>query len=136
MSKAFCFPNIWTNAVFENNPVRVIDVFVDELDLMSLGFEGVVPESTWPPPATLLKGVRLRLHQPSSVEPTASTRNATQDDVADRTRLTPDFKSIADFSKDNGAAIRNWRSSGPRNNITERLRVRICGWETPDFSAA
>ena len=42
----------------EDNPVRVIDVFIDELDLEALGFAGVVPEVTGPPayhPATLLK---------------------------------------------------------------------------------
>ena len=44
--------------VTENNPVRVIEVFIDELDLATLGFEGVVPETTGRPayhPATLLK---------------------------------------------------------------------------------
>ena len=42
----------------EDNPVRVIDVFIDELDLEALGFAGVVPEVTGRPayhPATLLK---------------------------------------------------------------------------------
>jgi len=44
--------------VTENNPVRVIEAFVDELDLATLGFEGVVPEATGRPsyhPSTLLK---------------------------------------------------------------------------------
>ena len=42
----------------EDNPVRAIDVFVDELDLVKLGFSGVEPEATGRPayhPATLLK---------------------------------------------------------------------------------
>jgi hypothetical protein len=42
----------------ENNPVRVIDIFVDELDLSALGFEGVAPELTGRPsyhPSMLLK---------------------------------------------------------------------------------
>src|SRR3984893_17569067 len=44
--------------VTEDNPVRVVDVFIDELDLEALGFSGVVPEVTGRPayhPATLLK---------------------------------------------------------------------------------
>src|SRR3954452_17561902 len=42
----------------ENNPVQVIDVFVDELDLAELGFDGVAPEVTGRPayhPSVLLK---------------------------------------------------------------------------------
>ena len=44
--------------IAEDNPVRVIDVFIDELDLTRLGFEGVVPAATGRPayhPAVLLK---------------------------------------------------------------------------------
>ena len=42
-------PEYLDDYVSENNPVRVIDVFVDELDLGQLGFEGVVPEATGRP---------------------------------------------------------------------------------------
>ena len=51
-------PEYLDDYISEDNPVRVIDVFVDELDLRELGFEGVVPELTGRPayhPATLLK---------------------------------------------------------------------------------
>lgn len=51
-------PEFLDDYVAEDNPVRVIDVFVDELDLRALGFEGVVPETTGRPayhPATMLK---------------------------------------------------------------------------------
>lgn len=44
--------------VAEDNPVRVVEVFIDELDLGALGFEGVVPEATGRPsyhPSTMLK---------------------------------------------------------------------------------
>jgi transposase len=53
-------PEFLDDYVAENNPVRVIDVFVDELDLHALGFAGVVPEATGRPayhPATMLKGI-------------------------------------------------------------------------------
>jgi transposase len=97
--------------VAEQNPVRVIDVFVDELDLGSLGFEGVVPAKTGRPayhPAALLKSYiygylnriqssrRLEREAQRNVELMWLTR-----------RLTPDFKTIANFRKDNGKAIRN-----------------------------
>jgi hypothetical protein len=51
-------PHCLDDYVTENNPVRVIEAFIDELDLATLGFEGVVPETTGHPayhPATLLK---------------------------------------------------------------------------------
>ena len=51
-------PHCLDDYVTENNPVRVIEAFIDEVDLATLGFEGVVPETTGRPayhPATLLK---------------------------------------------------------------------------------
>lgn len=38
--------------VSDTNPVRVVDVFVDELDLVSLGFEGAIPADTGRPAST------------------------------------------------------------------------------------
>ena len=52
------FPEGLDEYIAEDNPVRVVDVFVDELDLKELGFEGVEPEMTGRPsyhPATMLK---------------------------------------------------------------------------------
>ena len=49
-------PDCLDDYVTEDNPVRVIDVFLDELDLETLGFAGVVPEAIGRPayhPATL-----------------------------------------------------------------------------------
>ena len=60
-------PEFLDDYVSEENPVRVIDVFVDELDLGALGFEGVVPEATGRPayhPGAAAEDLRLRLHQP------------------------------------------------------------------------
>ena len=56
--QATLLPECLDDYVTEDNPVRVIDVFIDELDLGPLGFAGVVPEATGRPayhPATLLK---------------------------------------------------------------------------------
>jgi transposase len=96
--------------VTENNPVRVIEAFVDELDLATLGFDGVVPEATGRPayhPSSLLKlylyGYLNRVQSSRRLEREAQ-RNV---EVMWLTgRLTPDFKTIADFRKDNGPAIR------------------------------
>ena len=96
--------------VTENNAVRVIEAFVDELDLATLGFEGVVPEATGRPsyhPSTLLKiylyGYLNRVQSSRRLEWEAQ-RNV---EVMWLTgRLAPDFKTIADFRKDNGPAIR------------------------------
>src|SRR6202451_1037747 len=48
--QATLFPECLADWIDENNPVQVIDVFVDELDLAALGFEGVAPEVTGRPP--------------------------------------------------------------------------------------
>src|ERR687897_3744117 len=56
--QATLFPDSLEDYVTEDNPVRVVEVFIDELDLGALGFAGVVPEATGRPayhPATLLK---------------------------------------------------------------------------------
>ena len=56
--QATLLPETTDDFVAADNPVRVVDVFVDALDLASLGFEGVTPEATGRPryhPATLLK---------------------------------------------------------------------------------
>ena len=56
--QATLLPACLDDYVAEDNPVRVIDVFIDELELEALGFAGVVPEVTGRPayhPATLLK---------------------------------------------------------------------------------
>ena len=58
MDRARCFPECLEDWIGEDNPVRVIDVFVEELDLAELGFGGVAPEATGRPsyhPSVLLK---------------------------------------------------------------------------------
>ena len=97
--------------VVEDNPVRVIEVFVDELDLRELGFEGVAPLETGRPayhPSALLKlylyGYLNRVQSSRRLE-RETQRNL---EVMWLTgRLMPDFKTIASFRKDNGKAIRS-----------------------------
>src|SRR6202161_3156721 len=97
--------------IAEDNPVRVIDVFVDELDLTALGFEGMQPEVTGRPgyhPASLLKiyiyGYLNRIQSSRRLE-RETQRNIEL--IGLTGRLAPDFKTIADFRKDNGKAIRS-----------------------------
>ena len=104
------FPECLEDWIGEDNPVRVIDVFVDELDLAELGFSGVDPEMTGRPsyhPSALLKlyiyGYLNRVQSSRRLERDAG-RNV---EVMWLTgRLVPDHKTIADFRKDNGPAIR------------------------------
>ena len=96
--------------VSDTNPVRVVDVFVDELDLITLGFESAVPAETGRPayhPAVMLKiyiyGYLNRIPSSRRLEREAQ-RNVELMWLTGR--LKPDFKTIANFRKDNGKAIR------------------------------
>ncbi len=108
--KSTLFPERLEDWISEDNPVRVIDVFVDELDLGGLGFERVAPRATGRPgyhPCVLLKlyiyGYLNRVQSSRRLEREAG-RNV---EVMWLTgRLAPDHKTIADFRKDNGRAIR------------------------------
>ena len=104
-------PEFLDDYVAEDNPVRAIDVFVDELDLRALGFEGVVPAATGRPayhPAAMLK-----IYVYGYINQVQSSRRLERETARNvemmwlTGRLAPDFKTIADFRKDNGPAIRS-----------------------------
>jgi transposase len=109
-SQVSLLPECMEDFVTEDNPVRVIDAFIDELDLGKLGFEGVEPESTGRPsyhPATLLKiYVYGYLNRVQSTRRLESETQRNLELMWLTGRLTPDFKTIANFRKDNGKAIR------------------------------
>jgi transposase len=109
------FPESLADWIDENNPVQVIDVFVDELNLAALGFDGVAPQATGRPsyhPSVLLKlyiyGYLHRVQSSRRLEREAG-RNVELMWLTGR--LVPDHKTIADFRKENGEAIR-----------------RVCAW--------
>jgi transposase len=109
-SQSTLFPERLDDYLGDDNPVRAIDVFVDELDLAELGFDGVEPLATGRPayhPATLLKiyiyGYLNRVQSSRRLERECQ-RNIEL--IWLTGRLMPDFKTIADFRKDNGGAIR------------------------------
>ncbi len=109
-TQSILLPESLDDYIADANPVRVVDVFVDELDLGKLGFDGIDPAATGRPsyhPAVLLKlyiycylnriqsSRRLERDAQRNVEPMWLTG-----------RLMPDFKTIVNFRKDNGKAIR------------------------------
>jgi len=103
-------PNSVEDYVGEENPVRVIEVFIDELDLLALGFSGMTPAATGRPayhPSTLLKiylyGYLNRVQSSRRLEREARRNIELMWLVG---KLAPDFKTVADFRRDNGAAIR------------------------------
>ena len=104
------FPDRLEDWIGEDNPVRVVDLFVDEVDLAELGFGRMAPALTGRPgyhPSVLLKlfiyGYLNRVPSSRALEREAG-RNV---EVMWLTgRLAPDHKTIADFRRDNGPAIR------------------------------
>ena len=109
-SQTTLFPESLEDWVSDDNPVRVIDAFVDALDLRTLGFDGVLPEATGRPsyhPAILLKlyiyGYLNRVQSSRRLEREAG-RNVELMWLTGR--LAPDHKTIANFRKDSGWAIR------------------------------
>jgi transposase len=103
-------PECLDDFIDESNPVRVIDVFVDALDLAEMSFEGVEPAATGRPsyhPSVLLKlyiyGYLNRVQSSRRLEREAG-RNVEVMWLLGR--LAPDHKTIADFRKDNGLALR------------------------------
>src|ERR1700730_7300256 len=104
------FPECLEDWIDENNSVQVIDAFVDELNLAELGFDGIAPEVTGR--AAYHPSVLLKLYIYGYLNRVQSSRRLERE--AGRNvelmwltgRLVPDHKTIADFRKDNGKAIR------------------------------
>ena len=108
-TQATLFPERLDDYITEENPVRVIDVFIDSLNLSDLGFK-TIPAMTGRPayhPGTMLKlyvyGYLNRIQSSRRLEREAG-RNVELMWLLGR--LAPDFKTIADFRKDNPKGIR------------------------------
>jgi len=109
-SQSVLFPERLEDWIAEDNPVRAVDAFVEELELAELGFAGAAPAETGRPayhPATLLKiyiyGYLNRIPSSRRLE-RETQRNVELMWLTGR--LAPDFKTIADFRRDNGEAVR------------------------------
>src|ERR1700687_6093357 len=121
-------PHSLEDYVSEENPVRVIEVFIDELDLAALGFAGMTPAATGRPayhPSTLLKiylyGYLNRLQSSRRLEREAQRNIELMWLVG---RLVPAFKTIADFREGNGKAIR--AVCGQFVELCRRLKLFAC----------
>lgn len=108
-SQSTLFPESLEEYICDDNTVRVVDAYVDELDLGAMGFVRVQPKATGRPgyhPSILLKlyiyGYLNRIQSSRRLEREAG-RNVELMWLTGK--LAPDFKTIADFRKDNGAAI-------------------------------
>lgn len=104
------FPESLDEYIGDDNPVRFIDAFVESLDLRVLGFRRAVPMETGRPPYH--PGALLKLYIYGYLNGVRSSRKLEKE--ANRNvevmwllgKLAPDFKTIADFRRDNGEAIR------------------------------
>lgn len=112
--QSWLLPSSLDDYVTEDNPVRVVEAYIDELDLSALGFVRSEPASTGRPvydPATLLKlnlyGYLNRVPSSRRLEREAQRNVEVMWLVG---RLAPDRKTIALFRRDNGAAIQGRRA--------------------------
>jgi len=109
-TQSILFPATLDEYVAEDNPVRVIEAFVDTLDLARLGFKGTTPAQTGRP--SYHPGILLKIYVYGYLNRVQSSRrleNETRRNVELMWltgHLSPDFKTIADFRKENGEAIR------------------------------
>lgn len=108
-SQTTLLPDCLDDYVEDSNPVRAVDAFVEMLDLAGLGFN-VEPEATGRPgyhPALM-----LRIYLYGYLNQVQSSRRLERECARNleliwlTRRLAPDFKTIADFRRDNGSAIR------------------------------
>src|SRR6188508_1201448 len=109
-NQVMLLPDCLDDYIGQDNPVRVVDAFVEELDLRELAFESAEPAVTGRPsyhPGTLLKiyiyGYLNRVQSSRRLE-RETQRNLEL--IWLTGRLAPDFKTIADFRRDNGLGIR------------------------------
>ena len=108
--QAILFPETINEYVDDDNPVRFIDAFVEQLDLQAAGFQRTLPSETGRPlyaPGDLLKlyiyGYLNRIRSSRKLEQEAA-RNVEVMWLLGK--LKPDFKTIADFRKDNRSAFK------------------------------
>lgn len=108
--QATFFPECLEDWIDDNNPVRVVEAYVESLDLRSLGFRGIDPKETGRP--AYHPSVLLKLYIYGYLNAVQSSRRLERE--AGRNvevmwllgRLVPDHKTIAEFRRNNGPAIR------------------------------
>ena len=126
-SQITLLPECLDDYIAEDNPVRVVDVFVDELQLHKLGFDGAEPAATGRPsyhPAVMLKiyiyGYLNRVQSSRRLEREAQ-RNVELMWLTGR--LAPDFKTIADLRKGASAVAVADGATGLPSKLTRNSHV-------------
>ena len=110
-SQVTLLPECLDDYIAEDNTVRVVDAFISELDMVALGFEGATPAATGRP--SYHPAVMLKIYLYGYLNRIASSRRLERECQRNvelmwlTGRLSPDFKTIADFRRDNSAGIRN-----------------------------
>ena len=108
--QAILFPETINEYISDDNPVRFIDAFVDQLDLQAAGFQRTLPSETGRPPYA--PGDLLKLYIYGYLNRIRSSRKLEQEAARNvevmwlLRKLKPDFKTIADFRKDNRNAFK------------------------------
>ncbi|MGB7096790.1 MAG: IS1182 family transposase, partial [Anaerolineales bacterium] len=108
--QAIIFPETVEEYISDDNPVRFIDAFVDQLDLQAAGFQRTLPSETGRPPYA--PGDLLKLYIYGYLNRIRSSRKLEQEAARNvevmwlLRKLKPDFKTIADFRKDNRNAFK------------------------------
>lgn len=104
------FPEVLDDYIADNNTVRFIDVYVDSLDLEALGFKYALPKETGRPPYNPADMLKLYIY--GYINKIRSSRRLEQETYRNVElmwllgKLTPDFKTIADFRKDNAQGLK------------------------------
>jgi transposase len=109
-SEALLLPEVLDDYIGAENPVRFIDAFIGQLDLHKAGFTNAVLNETGRPPYD--PGDLLRLYLYGYLNRVRSSRGLEREAARNLEliwllrKLRPDFKTIADFRRDNGQAIK------------------------------
>ena len=109
-TQAVLFPEVIDDYIAADHPVRLLDAFVSQLNLAALGFAHAQTAATGRPPYD--PGDLLRLYLYGYLNRVRSSRRLEAEAARNLEviwllrRLKPDFKTIADFRKDNGAALK------------------------------
>lgn len=104
------FPEVIDDYIEDENPVQFIDAFVDNLDLVELGFKYSEPRATGRPPYNPADMLKLYIY--GYLNRIRSSRSLEKETIRNielmwlLRKLRPDFKTIADFRKDNKEAIK------------------------------
>ena len=110
-SQVTLLPECLDDFIAEDNPVRVVDAFINELDMVGLGFARATPAGTGRP--SYHHAVMLKVNLYGYLNRIQSSRRLERECQRNvelmwlTGRLVPDFKAIADFRRDNGKGIGN-----------------------------